>query len=79
MSPGSVSSQTNHNVQLNQVTSVVKLPPISLPTFDGKCEQWVPFYDTFKYLIHFDTSLSDTQKLFYLKSSLKGEAAGILS
>lgn len=66
------------HVQNTSNSNSIKLPPISLPNFDGKYEQWVQFHDTFRSLIHLDTSLSDMQKLFYLKSCLKGEAAEIL-
>ena len=56
-------------------TSSVKLPNLNMPTFTGKYSEWMQFYDTFNSLIDSETSLSQTQKFHYLKSSLKDEAA----
>jgi hypothetical protein len=53
----------------------VRLPTISLPLFSGKYDQWMSFYDTFISLIDKNESLSDVQKLQYLKSSLRDQAA----
>ncbi|KAK9739455.1 Protein of unknown function (DUF1759) [Popillia japonica] len=62
------SNQTSHNSHMH-----VKLPTITLPTFDGTFTLWREFYDAFTALIHSNNSLSDVQKLSYLKSSLKNE------
>lgn len=56
----------------------VKLPQIQLPTFGGNYEEWQSFHDMFNSLIHKNTSLSQVQKLHYLKSSLKGEPENLL-
>ncbi|KAL0841423.1 hypothetical protein ABMA28_015107 [Loxostege sticticalis] len=52
----------------------VKLPTISMPTFDGSYEHWLEFRDTFLSLVHTSTEISQIQKFHYLKSSLKGSA-----
>lgn len=52
----------------------VKLPTISLPTFNGHYEQWLEFRDTFLALVHNSHEISDIQKFHYLKSSLRGSA-----
>ncbi|KAL1446479.1 hypothetical protein WDU94_006614 [Cyamophila willieti] len=57
----------------------VKLPPIELPSFRGDSDQWLPFKDTFCALVQDNEFLTDVQKLHYLKSSLKGEALGLVS
>ncbi|XP_011883491.1 PREDICTED: uncharacterized protein LOC105570682, partial [Vollenhovia emeryi] len=57
----------------------IKLPRIELPRFSGAYEEWHSFYDMFGSLIHSNRDLNDTQKLHYLKSSLKGEAAEVVS
>ncbi|XP_037297668.1 uncharacterized protein LOC119190278 [Manduca sexta] len=54
--------------------AAVKLPTISMPTFDGSFEHWLEFRDTFTSLVHNCTNLANIQKFHYLKSSLKGEA-----
>jgi hypothetical protein len=56
----------------------VKLPTISIPTFEGDYEHWLEFRDTFMSLIHNSNSISDIQKFHYLKSSLKGSASLVL-
>uniref|UniRef100_A0A8D8Q0I4 CCHC-type domain-containing protein n=1 Tax=Cacopsylla melanoneura TaxID=428564 RepID=A0A8D8Q0I4_9HEMI len=56
----------------------VKLPPIELPSFRGDSDQWLPFKDTFCALVQDNDFLTDVQKLHYLKSSLKGEALGLV-
>lgn len=60
-------------------SSQVKLPRIELPTFNGKYEEWHAFFDLFNSLIHSNRDISDTQKFHYLRSSLKGDAAEIVS
>lgn len=53
--------------------SSVKLPKISLPTFDGNFKNWTSFIDLFTNLIHNNTSLSDAEKFQYLVTSLSRE------
>ena len=50
----------------------VKLPKIALLLFDGKYTEWTSFWDQFQASVDADSSLSGSQKLNYLKSSLKG-------
>lgn len=57
----------------------VKLPTIELPSFDGDYTKWRSFDDTFKALIDSNTALNNIQKLCYLRSSLKGDASGVIS
>ena len=54
--------------------SNIKLPPIDLPTFDGNYANWCSFDDAFCAFVDKNDSLSDVQKLCYLRSQLKGEA-----
>ncbi|GBM90117.1 hypothetical protein AVEN_185853-1 [Araneus ventricosus] len=51
----------------------IKLPKIPLPIFDGKYEEWSSFENQFKNLIANNDNLSDSEKLYYLLSSLNGE------
>ncbi|XP_058466308.1 uncharacterized protein LOC131439387 [Malaya genurostris] len=64
------------NVQPTQVQSIrsFKLPEIKLPEFSGDILKWFSFYDSFVSLVHNNCDLSEVQKFFYLKSTLKGEA-----
>ncbi|XP_038106740.1 uncharacterized protein LOC119766331 [Culex quinquefasciatus] len=52
------------------VQSVVRLPQIELPMFDGELDNWIPFRDAFKSLIHNNNSLSAVDKFHYLNSVL---------
>jgi len=57
----------------------VKLPRIELPTFDGRFEEnWQSFQDLFIATIENNPSLSSAQKLQYLKSCVRGEAANLI-
>ncbi|GFQ85314.1 uncharacterized protein TNCT_316571 [Trichonephila clavata] len=58
-------------------SSFIKLPDVSLPEFHGVIENWSDFKRQFDSLITNNSVLNDTQKLFYLRSALKGEARTI--
>lgn len=64
--------------ETNQSRKNVRLPKVELATFDGSFEKWLGFYDSFNDVIHKDENLSDSSKLHYLRSCLKGEAANII-
>ena len=60
-------------------TTGLKTPKFKLPKFTGKYKDWVPFYDQFIFAVDRNDSISDIQKLNYLKASLQDEAAVVLS
>lgn len=60
------------------VRDSMKLPSIPAPSFDGNLQNWVSFLDTFNAMFHFNTGLSDVQRLHYLKSCLTGSAAEVV-
>ena len=53
----------------------VKLPKLDIPTFDGSILNWRSFWEQFCISVHDRTTLSDSEKLVYLKQSLKGGSA----
>ena len=58
----------------------MKLPKLDLPTFNGNLLGWQEFWDIFDSTIHqHQQSLSNVVKFNYLKSSLRGEAASVVS
>uniref|UniRef100_A0A8D8X311 Peptidase A2 domain-containing protein n=1 Tax=Cacopsylla melanoneura TaxID=428564 RepID=A0A8D8X311_9HEMI len=59
----------------DSVKSVVQLPTIKLPTFDGSIENWAPFKDLFVELVHNNAELQPIQKFQYLKCCLVGDAS----
>jgi hypothetical protein len=57
----------------------VKLPKLEAPSFDGKYTNWISFWEQFEVAIHSRSSLSDVEKLAYLRNALKnGTAKGII-
>ncbi|GBM27271.1 hypothetical protein AVEN_208433-2 [Araneus ventricosus] len=52
----------------------IRLPEIPLPEFSGKIAEFANFKNQFTNLISNNDQLNDSQKLYYLHASLKGEA-----
>ena len=70
----------NHASSLKtMVPTSMKLPKISIPTFDGNILNWSMFWDQFNVAIHSSTQLSNSQKLVYLRKALKdGPAKSVI-
>lgn len=64
-----------HDNSKNSSQAHVRLPKIDLSKFNGTYEQWFPFFDTFKSLIHENKEINKIQKFPYLKSTLYGDDA----
>lgn len=73
-------SDTSNDVKnSSKDVSMSKLPNIEISTYDGKdFTQFKPFMDLFTALIDNNKSLSDIQKLFYLRKYLQGEALSVI-
>ena len=56
-----------------------KLPKLTLPSFSGEYTQRVSFWDQFTTLVDSKRDMTNVEKLSYLKLSLKGDAAQIVS
>jgi len=56
-----------------QSQSVNKLPPIKIPKFSGKYNEYNNFMSCFNHFVHNDQNLTNTEKLNYLLSSLSDE------
>ncbi|XP_022817932.1 uncharacterized protein LOC111350544 [Spodoptera litura] len=63
----------------NQQNKFIHLPKIQLPKFSGTYESWQTFQDLFTSLVHNNSSLSDVQKLHFLKTSVTHEAQTLLN
>ncbi|XP_063547666.1 uncharacterized protein LOC134755119 [Cydia strobilella] len=59
--------------QTVKIHQPIKLPPIDIPSFNGKFTDFVPFINLFNSLIDKNDALDNVQKLYYLRSHLKGE------
>ncbi len=57
----------------------VKLPKLKVPKFDGSFCNWVSFRDLFTSMVRNDKSLTNCEKLQYLKPNCDGEAEDIVS
>ncbi|XP_055840984.1 uncharacterized protein LOC129908495 [Episyrphus balteatus] len=55
----------------------LKLPKITLPKFDGNYIKWKQFCDLFTELVY-KQDIANCQKLFYLKTTLTGEAENLI-
>lgn len=58
----------------NNNKSIIRLPHIDIPQFDGNLLEWLTFKDTFVALVHNNKGLSDIAKFTYLLGKLKGDA-----
>ncbi|GFS62157.1 integrase catalytic domain-containing protein [Trichonephila inaurata madagascariensis] len=72
------SSVHNHENAISQANSKlkleIKLPEIPLPVFRGRYDEWPSFKSQFDKVITNNNDLNESQKLYYLKASLQGEA-----
>ena len=57
----------------------VKLPKLELPTFCGDYKYWTSFFDHFNGAVKSNSQITESQKLQYLKTSVKGEASKLLT
>ncbi|GBO17038.1 hypothetical protein AVEN_2334-1 [Araneus ventricosus] len=56
----------------------VKLPKLSLPSFNGNIQDWLSFSDLFKASVHNNENLTGSMKLQYLKGLLTGDASRVI-
>nr|XP_029729214.1 uncharacterized protein LOC109404959 [Aedes albopictus] len=79
MAAGSSSSAVVHSNAAASPLSDLKLPRMNMPVFSGNYLEWQSFYDLFDSLVHQNPTLKDSQKLYFLKTNLAGEAAFLIS
>lgn len=53
-------------------------PTMDIPTFNGDYHKWVSFKDLFLEAIHNNRSMSNAQKMQFLKTKVKGEAEKLI-
>ena len=57
----------------------VRLPKLDIKHFSGQPEHWSEFWDSFNCAIHENDTISDVQKMTYLKNLVEGSAAQTIS
>ena len=57
----------------------IKLPKLTIPSFDGDVAQWTSFWDSYDSAVHQNPSLNEVDKFNYLRSFLKGAARDAVS
>ena len=57
---------------------LIELPKIKVPTFSGDIMTWSTFWSTFQSTVHNRTELDDSQKLNYLRQSIKDPTLQLL-
>lgn len=68
----------NQNINSSKGSCAIKLPTISLPSFDGSYDHWLEYRDTYMSLIHNSKEIDNVQKFHYLRSSLTGNALMVI-
>ncbi len=58
---------------------ITRLPKLNIPMFSGDSLNWQSFWDCFEAAIHCNPSLTDVQKLNYLRAQLQGDAARVVA
>ncbi|XP_070528959.1 uncharacterized protein [Cardiocondyla obscurior] len=76
-SPSELTMSVNGAYGIGAVAGL-RLPKLNLPTFSGRYEEWFPFHDTFRTLIHENATLPKIQWFQYLQSALTGEAKTVI-
>ncbi|XP_050298577.1 uncharacterized protein LOC126737642 [Anthonomus grandis grandis] len=71
-------TQVRHIVPQHSHSPNVSLPQISIPPFNGDITKWNAFFQLFSTLILDNQSLSDIQRLIYLKSYLRDEPLNLV-
>ena len=59
-------------------TFAASLPRLTLPTFSGKPSEWPKWYALFESLVHNQPSLTDTERMIHLQSSVSGIAEAVI-
>lgn len=77
--PGSSTHAAGDQVSNGAPLLIVRLPPISVPSFNGKRKNWRSFKDIYVRTIHSRNALKASLKMQYLLSYLEGDAKRLIS
>ena len=63
----------------SQQQNNIRLPKLSIESFDGDPQHFLEFWDSFRYSVNENNSISNVQKMTYLKGLLKEDAESSIS
>lgn len=72
-------SAHNQSFAIDHQHTDVRLPPIPLPTFSGDYIEWPAYADQFTASVHKNKTLTNANRLTFLKGTLTGDAAALIS
>ena len=78
-STGVSTSASSHTMNSNANRNNTRLPKLNLSTFSGNYKNWTSFFDLFTSSVDSNSTLTNSQKLQYLKASLTADAAKLSS
>lgn len=70
-------NQSSSCIITEQKRNNIKLPKLTLPSFNGNLMNWKIYYETFRKIIHENTELSNAEKIQYLVGSLTDKALNV--
>uniref|UniRef100_A0A914NMC5 CCHC-type domain-containing protein n=1 Tax=Meloidogyne incognita TaxID=6306 RepID=A0A914NMC5_MELIC len=74
--PRAAPNTSQHMIRLE--TNKLQRPPIQLRRFDGRIENWCAFWETYRVLIHEESTLGHVEKFNILESILDNEAKDLI-
>ena len=73
------SSVAAGSITISRNMQNINLPKLDLPSFSGNYLDWISFFDHFKGAVIDNDKLTNSLRLHYLKSAVKGEASKMLT
>lgn len=67
------------NNERQEKTTHLKLKPIEIPYFNGATKMWPTYSGLFKTMVMENNALTECEKMQYLKTTVKGEAASLIA
>lgn len=79
--PSSTQLSTAHSqsTTLQQKSTCVRLPKLEIRKFEGILYEWQEFWDCYEGSIHKNNSLTEVEKLSYLRSLLEGPVKSVIT
>ena len=74
-----VTPTTEHTTLTSSSYATSRLPKLSIPTFTGDPLNWQSFWDCFDSAVNSNPTLSNVQKLSYLRAQLQGDASRVVA